>query len=606
MKTDPKVTRSSFFKEYILPVLFVCTVPVFSAWFFHYAEVKFDRDLAKGLVSHAQSDANLSESERREAVKRYSEIRISKLMASPNSDSALLQKFESVKTHYATFRSMKRIAWICVINIMATTVIVGLSVIFSWRSPVALYHALRIGGPLLRTAVLIQVVGQPVLIVMISYWCVAILANPPVSLLIILLCFFAIIAVILVVYVMIAKVFDSFEVAGELIAEADAPALWDRVRKVAAQLQTAPPDNIVFGVGSDFFVAEKPVELGTRVIHGRTLFLSFPLLKILSIDEADATLAHELSHFRHSDSLWRDKISPLVRKFRTRVLFSIIFERIYASSNSKWSREREFQADAVGVEFVSKEAMKRALIKATFYCDYMYKTCEAIIKEQRVHEAQNLSLHLEQGLHSALAAFVKSATAINEKIYHPVDEHPPLGDRLEALGFDAEGALGDPGVRRIVRDSWYDAIMPALELEPHMWARQREFLEIILAWRLLPKNETETAIVRKNYPKIVFRKKNGREATLEFDQIHLAEWKSPIYFKDILRASFTDEMFYKQLDMKVKTERPGRNKRWVLRLGGYRSESTNLWIVFRLYFRRHQVAEAHSKELAAKVIAGER
>src|SRR5205814_778749 len=117
---------------------------------------------------------------------------------------------------------------------------------------------------------------------------------------------------------------------------------------------------------------------------------------------ADAVLGHELAHFSGQDTLWSRKISPLTAKFAIYLgllsngmslivaHFMHLFWKLYGLSIKKLSRAREFRADRLGSEIVSKDAMKRALVKITSYCEYRAKTEAAILEKERVDQELNL------------------------------------------------------------------------------------------------------------------------------------------------------------------------------------------------------------------------
>ena len=88
-------------------------------------------------------------------------------------------------------------------------------------------------------------------------------------------------AVFYAVYTLFKKLPSDNEIEGELIAEADAPRLWERIRQLAGRVQTAPPDQIIAGIDTNFFVTEAPCEVRGQTLHGRTLFVSIPLLRVL-------------------------------------------------------------------------------------------------------------------------------------------------------------------------------------------------------------------------------------------------------------------------------------------------------------------------------------
>src|SRR6185295_11200706 len=100
-----------------------------------------------------------------------------------------------------------------------------------------------------------------------------------------------------------------------LVAEADAPALWAHLRRCAAHLNTAPPDNVVAGIDVNFFVTEAPLKVRERTVTGRSLYVSLPLLRLLDRPEADAVLVHELAHLRGGDTASSARLGPKLVDF---------------------------------------------------------------------------------------------------------------------------------------------------------------------------------------------------------------------------------------------------------------------------------------------------
>ncbi len=615
MKSSPTPPKKSFFKEHVLPALFVFIIPGFSAWFFSYAEKDMDRQVLQSIERQVQDDREISAAERSRILQFYRTVPVSRIMASNKPDAAKMQAmFEPTKTRYAIFRWMQRIAWICLGSIAITFVIVGMSVAFSLRSQSAQYWSLRIGWPVLRTSAAIQVLGQGTLAVALSFWVTALLTHSYFIKLIGIIAVLAGVAAFALWKAIFAKVDHRCEVEGEIVSEAEAPALWQRVRKMAAKLQTATPDRIILGIVPSFFVTEHPVVLGNEVQEGRTLYLSLPMLKLLAVDEADAVLGHELAHFSGEDTLWSRKITPLTGKFAIylRTLgeglslsvahFMHLFWKLYNLSIRKLSREREFRADRVGADLVSADAMKRALLKITCYCEYRDETEMAIVKQDRVDPSLNLSQRLEEGYPAFATSFVQSDKAIDESVPHPFDTHPTLTNRLAELGFDARGALREAQLQEPAPDSWYRAISTAQSLEERLWGERQKRIQAFhsesLAWRLLPKDEEETAIVREHFPQAVFRKKDGAEAILDFDRIHLVDWTAPILFKHILSAKLQESWGKKHLTLAF--QEPGAPKVMSVKLQPelYIGEKANLLAMFGHYYSRHKTAEVRSRQAA--------
>ena len=596
-------------------MLLILLIPGFAAWFFPYAERDLDQEVRRQIESSVQRDAGMSAEEKTKTLDFYRMAPVSRIMASSDPEIAELQAmFKSTAFLYANFRWMKYLAWFCLGTVGVTLVIVGLSVAFSLRSHAAQYYALRVGWPVLRTASAILVIGQAVLAVALSYWVTAVLLNLYIPKIIIIIAVLAVLAVWALIRAIFAKVDDRMVVNGEPLSEDDAPDLWRRVREMAEKLQTAAPDRIVVGVDPSFFVTEHPVIIGGERKVGRTLYLSLPMLKVLGVEEADAVLGHELAHFSGNDTLWSRKIGPLLGKFEIYLhalshglsilvaLFMLFFWNLYRLSLHKLSRAREFRADRIGSELVSAEAMKRALIKVAGYCKYRAETESAILEKQRVDPSLDLAGRMEQGYPTYLSAFVSGGMAQEERVPHPFDTHPTLHNRLAELGFDVQESLSDTAIQAAVPRSWYQAITTAPALEARFWNQQQEELQAFhreqIAWRLLPSGPEEIAAVQEHFPHMVFRKKNGKEATLDYDRIHMAEWPAPILFSEIRSAVLEEAFPKKRLTIVHAVAGKKKDSSTKFYPGLFKSERGDLEAQFGRYYSRYRAAlDANSDAL---------
>jgi Zn-dependent protease with chaperone function len=432
------MNKPAFFKSHILPVLAVFLIPVFSAWFFSYAERDLDQNILKSIEADIASSTKMLPGDKAAALEFYRSRPISVMMASTAAEDLPLQKdFDFVELEYSTFRWMKRIAWICLALIVATFLIVSVSVAFSFSSHAAQYLSLKIGWPVLRISALLQVLGQALLMGFLSYWVTAIFFKIYVLKLIVLIGIFAAVAVFNMVKSIFHRVKMESSMEGDTVTEQQAPALWQRVRELAQRLHTAPPDHIVLGIVPSFFVTENPVRLDERVLSGRSLYLSLPMLQVMTTSEADAVLGHELAHFSGNDTLWSKKIGPLMTKFENMLntlydglalpvgMFMAMFWKLYMLSAGKLSREREFRADHIGGEVTEPSNMGRALIKVCSYCEYRGKVESALFEEKKVDKELRLAEKLQTGYSSFLQSFLGDSKSVYSDIPHPFDSHPP-------------------------------------------------------------------------------------------------------------------------------------------------------------------------------------
>jgi Zn-dependent protease with chaperone function len=253
------------------------------------------------------------------------------------------------------------------------------------------------------------------------------------------------------------------DVLGEVVAPADAPALWQLVEDVGARLGALRPDRIVAGLDVTFFVTESDVGTPGGTATGRTLFVSLPLSRILTVDELRAIIAHELGHFRGDDTAYSQRFAPIYRG-TTRALgrlasvrggartiallpaFAIlgIFLDAFERAEKHHSRARELLADAAGVEATSARAVASGLVKAHAFAELW----SAVVTSMQVDA---LAGHVGVRNDSRLFSEIVRSAAAPERLLridqrrtsHPTDSHPTLATRLAALDLDVAAVAAD-------------------------------------------------------------------------------------------------------------------------------------------------------------------
>ncbi len=238
------------------------------------------------------------------------------------------------------------------------------------------------------------------------------------------------------------------------ITPQESPELWETVRVAAQRLGTTPPDRIIVGMKPNFYVTELAVAHGSGRTEGRTLFLSHTLLKLLSEEEILSIIGHELGHFIGDDTRLTREFYPLRHKVLatlailshsgvagiTSGAFLSFFGRCFAETEQRASRSRELLADQQGGALVSPRTLVRALVK-------LQASVEALSRELVSPADREAPLPLDQ----ALAATVREklvhdsafwSELLEKQLPHPLDSHPPLHERVEALGerLTPEGA----------------------------------------------------------------------------------------------------------------------------------------------------------------------
>jgi Zn-dependent protease with chaperone function len=275
---------------------------------------------------------------------------------------------------------------------------------------------------------------------------------------------------------------DPIIIMGQSLAPERAPLLWDFVREVAQRGRAQLPDSVVVGLNEGFFVTEHPVVLanGQRVPEGRVLYLPLPYMAFMSREEVAAVIAHELGHFTGEDTSYGRRFTPIYRAL-VGSIFAISNEHdedddgwrawvtAPATLYGKWflqnfdeavhhhSRVRELAADAFSARSVSADAAALALLRSAVLFEIID---EALAHNHAAPPGQREGvlpmvrrLVAERGLSDPLEH-------LDDSQPHPLDTHPPLKQRLDALGIVTTAEL-----LALARDTGCVGLLTELGLE---------------------------------------------------------------------------------------------------------------------------------------------
>lgn len=549
-KQPPKVR---FLTSFVLPALLVFLIPVLSFFFFRHAQGRFDSQIRESILQQVRADGNLTDGQRARAIDFFNEIPVSQLMTNKAFAS---QMRSDTRFHYATFRWMIFLSAGSIVVGIGVFVIAGVCVILSLKSQYVQYLSLLFGWHVLRLYGALQAIVQGILLIALSFWVTALWTNSYYPKLILGVGLLAVCAVGIVIAGIFRRINNDFVVEGQVIDKEQAGPIWNELQRICERVGTQPPDQIIAGIDDNFFVTEHPVIVGERTYRGRTLFVSLSLLKQLQGGEADAVLAHEMAHFSGGDTLYSQKISPLLSRYDHYLhalreggvtlpiyYFMMCFRALFQLSLARLSRQREFRADRIAVESTSPRAFAAALLRIVAYSQYRAGVERELFQQEQALESANVSERIEQGFHGYAASFVSGPDISNLAPAHPFDSHPPLSQRLDAIGIPLEAAdtqsmLANPG-----DGQWYRHIADADQLEQEQWQefeeRFRQFHEQCLPYRFLPDNDAELALVLKYFPPITFEGKKG-VLTLDHEKIAYTPWVEPILHAEITNLSVDD------------------------------------------------------------------
>lgn len=270
------------------------------------------------------------------------------------------------------------------------------------------------------------------------------------------------------------------------------PRLFDLLDRVAQSAGGPVPENVLVGYDPTFFVTEFDVRSFDGNHSGRTLFLSAPLLHVLSVDELGAVVGHEMGHFLGEDTAYSRRFYPIYRgsieslqvlqssshglsaiPLIPPMLILSTFIESFASAESSLSRDRELGADAIGAKAASPEAIASALVKLTLYTPSWDDTLLAAESAAR----------RELPLQNAIAHFATWATTSSARmrideidqstIRHPFDTHPDLLSRLAALHLSQDDVAATALVE-LADGCAMDLLDDSIRLETELTSRLNE------------------------------------------------------------------------------------------------------------------------------------
>ena len=233
------------------------------------------------------------------------------------------------------------------------------------------------------------------------------------------------------------------------------------------------------------------------------------------------------------------------------------FRSLFQLSLGKLRREREFRADRVAAEITSPRDVAGALLRTTACSNFRHEIQQKLFEQERVLETANIAGQIAEGFSTSAVRFAVEHDIGELKSSHPFDTHPPLADRLEAVGVPllpdtAASLLAAPG-----DGGWYRMIDNAEQIERQQWDafedKFRSFHEATLPYRLLPETAEECAIVVKAFPAVTVEGKAGSLA-LDYERLHFTSWATPIEYREITHCAVNDGV------LQIHYQRDGKRK----------------------------------------------
>jgi len=254
---------------------------------------------------------------------------------------------------------------------------------------------------------------------------------------------------------------DKFTPPGPEITPATQPELFAQLHEIASATGEPMPRHVYVMWDVNAFVAQRGGVLGVGT--SRVMGLGLPLLRALTVSELAGVIAHEMGHFCGGDT----KLGPWIYKTRRAVLSTIVnlasakakgaqisdvvhvlfaivlapfswFGNAFMRVTQAVSRAQELGADRVGARVVGTAAMIAGLKKT-----HAAGAAFGAFMHEEVMPLVDLGALPPVG--EGFAAFLASSeikrltseavdVAMGDTARDPFDSHPPLPERIAALG----------------------------------------------------------------------------------------------------------------------------------------------------------------------------
>jgi Zn-dependent protease with chaperone function len=383
------------------------------------------------------------------------------------------------------------------------------------------------------------------------------------------------------------------------------------VRELAARLGAEPPRAIVAGIDDNFFVTEAPTPLASgATADGRLLYVSLPLLRTLEPREADAIFGHELAHFHGGDTAASARLAPALVRYhayasslaeggltRPASLVMRLYRAVFELALAAEQRRREHRADAAAARLTTADDLARSLVKVTSYSSFRARTERTLFEERAAHQGSlALRSRIDEGLpaHAASQGFLEELQG--HAVPHPFDSHPPLAERIAAVGAAVRPEDAPALLQARPARTWADEVLTGEAVEARLWeayeARFQAVHQQSLAWRYLPATEEERAHVLHYFPDLEFAWKAPAVLRITYQALTLADG-TVVSFGTVEAATEQKETFSHKLIITVR-DGEGKKSKVKVDLRPVGKEADAFTQAFGTYWRRDQSARQAS------------
>lgn len=255
---------------------------------------------------------------------------------------------------------------------------------------------------------------------------------------------------------------DRFEPPGPKLTREEHPRLFAVLEDIARSTGQRMPSEVYLIADVNAWVAQRGgiMGIGSRRVMG----LGLPLLQRLTVDQMRAVIAHEFGHYVGGDTA----LGPWIYRTRAaigRTLAALARHSSVLMKPFEWyglgflrithaiSRRQEYAADALAARIVGAAQLGTGLttihaVGAAFVPYWMSEVAPVLEHGYRPPIGAGFGQFLAQ---PAIASQVSAAVdkELTGTQVDPYDTHPPLRERLAALGVDARRDAAEAEPRAI-------------------------------------------------------------------------------------------------------------------------------------------------------------
>lgn len=553
--------RQQFSRIVIFSLLTLFLIPALTLGFVGHAHEDWNRELAASLTQSIETEKGLSP-EKIQIARTFIEAHPASTLCANNSPEVIALR-DQLCARYSPlwqFHVAQLVASGAVIGgIFLLLAILGMGAM-AFVNRGAQLLSFTLGWRLLTLGCTAEVVAQGSLITWLTFWLPAWFFGRFSVYLLAVIMVFALIGMFMSIRGLFRQPSLSTHVVGQPVNESDAPALWKSLRELASRIGTPPPDNMIAGIDSNFFVTEAPLTVMGQRYCGRSLFVSIPLLRILSTEEADAVLSHELAHLRGGDAASSAALGPRLQQFDAycsslRSFMTIgfyfvmsLYRLMFELALSKESREREFRADSIAAENVSPEAITHSLIKTAAYAQYREVIESSLFDtNKRLDNRLGIATFIASGLAGYAESEPFQQKLLTAATPHPFDSHPLIAERMRRVGCVVSDTQLADIVTATPQHTWVNEILTAARIEEELWASYEERFATVheqaLAYRYEPATPDEEALVLKYFPEMEIMLKDGKLIQISYAGLRLPSLESILAWDSVRDIDLIEESF---------------------------------------------------------------